>query len=130
MSLFNTTLIGRIGNDPVTRQAGNSTVTEIQIAYENRRANNPVTAWVKVECWNGLGTDVVAKFARKGDRIAITANRFRTEAYTTQDGQPASTPAHTSESHCAPAPSLPEPPPHTHGPTVTSMVFKRAVLEA
>ena len=90
MSLFNTTLLGRIGNDPVTRQAGNSTVTEIQIAYENRRANNPVTEWVKVECWNGLGTDVVAKFARKGDRIAITANRFRTEAYTTQDGQPAS----------------------------------------
>jgi single-stranded DNA-binding protein len=88
--MFNTTLIGRIGNDPETRQAGDSTVTEIQVAYENRRASDPETEWVKVECWNGLGTDVVAKYARKGDRIAITANRFRTEAYITRDGDPVS----------------------------------------
>jgi len=83
------TLIGRIGNDPVTREAGNATVTEIQIAYENRRSANPQTEWIKVEAWNGLGTDVIAKYAQKGDRIAVTFNRVRTNAYLTRDGNPA-----------------------------------------
>jgi len=89
MSMMNGTLIGRIGNDPITRQAGNSTVTEIQVAYENRRSSNPQTEWVKVEAWNGLGTDVIAKYASKGDRIAVTFNRFRTEAYMTREGEAA-----------------------------------------
>ena len=91
MAMINGTLIGRVGNDPVTREVGdNKSVTEVQIAYENRRSANPKTEWIKVECWNGLGTNIVSKYVSKGDRIAVTYNDVRTEAYTARNGDPAS----------------------------------------
>ena len=91
MAMINGTLIGHVGNDPVTREVGNNkTVTEVQIAYENRRSSNPKTEWIKVESWNGLGTNIVSKYVRKGDRIAVTYNHVHTEAFITRDGEPAS----------------------------------------
>ena len=91
MAMINGTLIGRVGNEPVTRQVGdNKSVTEIQIAYENRRSANPKTEWIKVEAWNGLGTNIVGKYVRKGDRVAVTYNDVRTEAYLNRNGEPAS----------------------------------------
>lgn len=91
MAMINGTLIGRVGGDPVTRQVGdNKSVTEVQIAYENRRSSSPQTEWIKVEAWNGLGTNVVSKYVRKGDRIAVTYNHVHTEAFLTRNGEPGS----------------------------------------
>ncbi|MEM9955247.1 MAG: single-stranded DNA-binding protein [Chloroflexota bacterium] len=91
MAMINGTLIGRVGSDPVTREVGNNkTVTEVQIAYQNRRSSNPQTEWIKVEAWNGLGTNVVAKYVSKGDQIAVTYNHVHTEGFLTRDGEPAS----------------------------------------
>jgi single-strand DNA-binding protein len=70
------TLIGRIGQDPETKTAGNTTVTVFSLATSQKHTNKDTgeakeyTQWHRLESWGKQG-EIIAKYHKKGDRICI-----------------------------------------------------------
>ena len=42
--------------------------------------------WIRVSVWRGYA-DVVAQFVSKGDRVTVVAERLKSSAYTSTDGE-------------------------------------------
>jgi single-strand DNA-binding protein len=73
MSSAHIHILGRLGRDPVTRQAGETTVCALAIAVDRTgrdQAGNPLkrTVWYEVDIWSRRG-QTAAKHLRKGQRV-------------------------------------------------------------
>lgn len=78
------TLIGRLTEEPKTRQTqGGVAVTAFRIAV-NRRFNRDITDYIPIVAWRGLA-DTCAKYLVKGQQVAI-AGELQTRQYEDKDG--------------------------------------------
>lgn len=67
------TVIGRLGQDPETRQAGSSTVTSLSVASDHGFGDRKTTTWVKVSLWGKDGERAVGHL-HKGDPVGCTGD--------------------------------------------------------
>lgn len=65
------TIIGRLGKDPETRQAGSHSVTELRVATRHGFGDREVTTWLSVSLWGRRG-ETAAKHLRRGDSVILT----------------------------------------------------------
>lgn len=87
MSHATAILLGHLGRDPVTRPAGDGTVTTLAVAVTRRAGTDrakDVTSWWKVSVW-GKGGESAAKHLRKGDAV-LCQGWPEMETYKADDG--------------------------------------------
>lgn len=80
-------IIGNLGGDAETRQAGESQVAAFNVASTRRFTDRSgqaaeETEWMRVELWNPGG---VLPYLLKGQQVFVEG-RYRTERYTDRDG--------------------------------------------
>lgn len=63
-------LIGRIGRDPESKQAGGKTLVNFSVATSYGVGDKKKTEWHNVTVWEKLA-DTVLKFAHKGDQVFV-----------------------------------------------------------
>ena len=73
-------LIGNISTEPTTRQVGENTVTNFNVAVNRKQNNKEFVVYYRVAAWNGL-SDVVSSYAHKGDPIKVYANWIQPSVY-------------------------------------------------
>jgi single-strand DNA-binding protein len=83
-------LMGNLGDDPETREVGDSSVTNIRIAtnetYKDKNGEQKtVTEWHSVELWGGL-SKVASKYLHKGSMVYIEG-KIKTEMWEDDKGQ-------------------------------------------
>lgn len=82
MSVNRVTLLGNLGADPETREAGSATVCSVRVAttqkYKNRDGEQKEeTQWHDIEAWGRLG-ELVQQYCRKGSRVYVEGElRYR-----------------------------------------------------
>ena len=62
--------IGRLGQDPETRQVGDTSVTNFTIAVGWKTKNKEGTEWVRCNAWGKLG-EICQQYLRKGSQVLI-----------------------------------------------------------
>lgn len=77
--------LARIGRDCELRQAGNSVVTNIALAFSGRAKGEKVTTWLEGALF-GKRAEALAQYLLKGKLVSVTLNNVRTETFTKQDG--------------------------------------------
>lgn len=60
-------IVGRLTRDPEVKQAGDNSVTQLRLAYDQYRG----TGYVDVACFGKLG-DTAAKYLTKGRQVAVS----------------------------------------------------------
>ena len=75
MSINTVTLMGRIGSDPVVREAGQTKVAQFSLATggkfttkDGREMDD--TAWHSIVAWRGLA-EISEKYIRKGSQVLV-----------------------------------------------------------
>ena len=82
-------LIGNVGSDPESRQAGDRTVTNFRMAtnesWKDKNTGEKVTKteWHRIVAWGKLG-EICAQYLRKGKQIYIEG-RIQTREWTDKD---------------------------------------------
>jgi len=67
----NVQLIGRLGQEPESRQTnGSVTVVNASLAVSKRVKGQDQTTWVRLVFWDKVAT-IVSNYCKKGDQIAI-----------------------------------------------------------
>lgn len=85
MSINRIILAGRLGADPIVRQAGESKVCNIGLATSEKRKNGEeVTTWHNLVFW-GPAAEVMQKYAQKGTLMYVEG-RQQSRSYTGSDG--------------------------------------------
>jgi single-strand DNA-binding protein len=74
-----------LSSEPVTKQAGQSTVTEVNAYDKVGYGEKAHTNWYTIKAWGKLG-EFLQKNFKKGDRIYVTGELDFRE-YTTQAGE-------------------------------------------
>jgi len=74
------TIVGRLGADPETRQAGQHSVTEFRVATTHGFGDRKVSTWLSVSLWGKKG-EVAANHHSKGDQIIFTGCSIYNEEY-------------------------------------------------
>lgn len=64
-------LLGRLGEDPVSKVFGNTRLCEMRLATEKGRGEKKVTEWHNIKAFGDLG-DLCLKFLSSGRMIFIT----------------------------------------------------------
>lgn len=82
-------LIGNVGRDAETRQAGNTKVASFTLAtsetYKDRNGERRVeTEWHNINAWGGL-SEVCERFVKKGMMVYVEG-RLKSEKYKDKDG--------------------------------------------
>ena len=81
-------LIGRVGKDPETRQAGATTLTTFSLAVDRQgrkdQQGNKITDWVSIKTW-GKQAELARDLIRKGAQIAV-AGSLNIDEYTDKQG--------------------------------------------
>ncbi len=77
--------LARIGRDCELRDAGNSVVTNIALAFSGRARGEKVTTWVEGALF-GKRAEALVQYLRKGKSVSVTLNNLREDKYTKQDG--------------------------------------------
>lgn len=63
-------LMGRLGNDPETRQVNETSVTSFSLATTQKYKDKETTQWHRVTAWGKQG-EVIAKYVKKGQRLLL-----------------------------------------------------------
>lgn len=85
MSINKVILVGRLGQDPEVRQAGESKVCNISLATSEKRKNKEdVTEWHNLVFW-GPAAEIMQKYAQKGTLMYVEG-RQQSRSYTRPDG--------------------------------------------
>jgi single-strand DNA-binding protein len=79
------TLIGNVGKDPETREAGGKPVTTFTLAVTLKAGSEEFTQWYKVSCWDGLA-GVASQYITKGKQVFVMG-RFKVREWTGNDGK-------------------------------------------
>ena len=64
-------------------------VASFSVAVDNGKnvdGDDIPPTWIRVSVWRGYA-DVVAQFVKKGDRVTVVAERLKSSAYTSTDGE-------------------------------------------
>jgi len=64
------TLLGRVGKDPETRQAGENKVTNFTLATTEKYKDKEDTQWHNIVIWGAL-SDIAEKYVKKGDLLYV-----------------------------------------------------------
>lgn len=83
------TIVGTLGSDPESRQAGNTTVVSFSVAVTERKRVDDQwiddgTTWFRCSAWRDLG-EHIAQSVHKGDQV-IVSGRIKDRSYE-KDGQ-------------------------------------------
>jgi single-strand DNA-binding protein len=70
MDLNRIELIGRVGQDPVTKQVGGKSLTTFSIATSYGKGETQKTDWHNVSTWEKTA-DIAAQILHKGDRVFV-----------------------------------------------------------
>jgi single-strand DNA-binding protein len=85
--MLNLTFTGNVGNDPEMKYTSNGdplAVTTFSVAINNGKTadgQDRQPTWVRVTVWRGLA-EIVAQYVKKGDKVTITANQIKANAWT------------------------------------------------
>lgn len=63
-------LMGRLGSEPETREAGSTTITSFSLATTEKYKDKETTQWHQVQFWGKLG-ETIAKYVDKGHRLLV-----------------------------------------------------------
>jgi single-strand DNA-binding protein len=63
-------LLGRIGRDPESKQAGGKTLANFSVATSYGTGDKKKTEWHNITAWEKLA-ETVLKFAHKGDQVQV-----------------------------------------------------------
>jgi len=82
-------VMGRLGQDPETRQIGESSVTNFSVATsdewkDKEGEKQERTEWHRIVCWGKSG-ETIAKFFKKGDGIYLEG-KTQTRSWEDKDG--------------------------------------------
>jgi single-strand DNA-binding protein len=83
LDMAQVTIIGRLGKDPETRQAGSSTVVEFSLAVNDGTKDRPHTSWFRVQAWDEAGEQAMT-YLHKGDQAGVVGD-LKEETWT-KDG--------------------------------------------
>lgn len=79
------TLIGHLGQDPETKQIGDTSVTNFSIATtEKQKGKEDITSWWSCAAWGKTG-ELIAQYAKKGDPLLVNGRPYQ-EQYAKKDG--------------------------------------------
>lgn len=78
------TIIGNLCEDPITKEVGNTILTEVRIAEDSGYGDKKVTTFWRVSVWGKRG-EPVARYAKKGDRMTFIGEGG-VRRFTKQDG--------------------------------------------
>lgn len=78
------TIVGNLGADPESRQAGTSSVVELRVAVTTGFGQREVTTWYRASIWGKPGENAM-KMLKKGTSVAISGEFFVRE-YGKKDG--------------------------------------------
>ena len=78
-------IIGRVGRDPETRNAGTSKVSTFSLAISEKYKDKETTTWLNIVAWGKLA-DIVSQYVHKGDALYIEG-KIQTREYDGKDGQ-------------------------------------------
>ena len=65
------TIMGTVGKDAQTRQAGQSSVTGFSVAVNSRRGREETTDWYECSLWGSRG-EKLAQHITKGSQVAVS----------------------------------------------------------
>lgn len=77
--------IGRLGKDPESRQAGDTTVCNFSLAVGWKTKDKEGAEWVNVAVFGKLA-EICAQYLKKGSKVFISGS-MRTRKWTDKDGQ-------------------------------------------
>jgi len=69
--MINATVIGNLGADSETRQAGGTSATNFSIASTTKVKGEDVTTWIRAVMFGARG-EAVSKFLKKGKTVAVS----------------------------------------------------------
>lgn len=72
-------LVGRLGKDPVTRDAGTSKVCGTTMALAAYKKDDP-PIWVDLSAWGKTG-EILQQYAKKGSQIAVSGRLDKPRAW-------------------------------------------------
>ena len=84
--MLNMTFTGNVGNEPELKYTSTGdplAVTTFSVAINNGKTadgQDRQPTWVRVTVWRGLA-EVVAQYVKKGDKVTITANQIKANAW-------------------------------------------------
>lgn len=73
------TIMGTVGKDAQTRQAGSSSVTGFSVAVNSRKGREETTDWFECSIWGTRG-EKLASHITKGSKVAVSGG-FTTRKY-------------------------------------------------
>lgn len=62
--------MGRLGNDPETRQVNETSVTSFSLATTQKYKDKETTQWHRITAWGKQG-EVISKYVKKGQRLLL-----------------------------------------------------------
>lgn len=83
-SLNKVILIGRVGKEPESKQAGNSTVCKFSLATSEKYKGEEKTEWHNIELW-GKPAEFASQYLNKGD-LACVEGKIQTDKWRDQSG--------------------------------------------
>ena len=91
--MLNIVFAGNVGGDVTLREVTVRDepvkVASFSVAVDNGKnvdGEDIPPTWIRVSVWRGYA-DVVAQFVKKGDRVTVVAERLKSSAYTSADGE-------------------------------------------
>jgi single-strand DNA-binding protein len=91
--MLNIVFAGNVGGDVTLREVTvrdeQIKVASFSVAVDNGKnvdGEDIPPTWIRVSVWRGYA-DVVAQYVKKGDRVTIVAERLKSSAYTSTDGE-------------------------------------------
>ena len=90
--MLNIVFAGNVGGEVTLREVSvrdeSVKVASFSVAVDNgknRDGEELPPTWIRVSVWRSYA-EVVAQYVKKGDRVTVTAERLKSSAYTSADG--------------------------------------------
>ena len=91
--MLNIVFAGNVGGDVTLREVTVRDepvkVASFSVAVDNGKnvdGEDIAPTWIRVSVWRGYA-DIVAQYVSKGDRVTVVAERLKSSAYTSADGE-------------------------------------------
>lgn len=85
MGVCQITVVGNLGRDPESKDAGSSSVCNFSIAHNRKAKGEEFTDWYNVDAWGKLG-ELCQEHLSKGRTCVVTGSQAQ-RGYETKDGE-------------------------------------------
>lgn len=85
MGVCTITVVGNLGRDPESKDAGSTTVCNFSVAHNRKAKGEEHTDWYSVDAWGKLG-ELCQEYLTKG-RTVVVSGTLAQRAYETKDGE-------------------------------------------